>query len=95
MDKAELNKQIADLKEAADKLDETDKAITLNEIDQLKDKMDGGVLDEINNLLQQMSTPDIEDIKIKIEAANDSTTAHQTRVELINGAIGLIKKVLS
>lgn len=95
MTKADLLAQIASLTTAAESLtDDVDKTIALNDIDTLKNHVDGMALDDVANIMSAMTLPDIAAMKAKIAAANDALKGNGFRLNLITGVLGQLTSLL-
>jgi hypothetical protein len=94
MTEAELRAKIAELETAAEMLDGGAQAIALNKIDALKNELDGLALDALRARLQQMTLPDIQEMKAKIAAARKATETHNNRIKAINDVVAIISGVL-
>lgn len=51
-------------------------------------------LSDLRQKLEQIQLPDLREIDKQIAAANDATTAHQTRVAAFDIAFGILKTTL-
>jgi archaellum component FlaC len=94
MNKQELIARLNSLEEAADGLEGAAKTFRRNDIIQLKIKIEGMAIDDIEQKMSQIELPDLDKMDKEIADASDAIKAHNEKVAAFDKAYTFIKTTL-